>query len=260
MKEIGPEESKKLMLDILINVASFCDYHDIKYSLGYGTLIGAIRHKGFIPWDDDIDIIMMRDDYERFVSTYKDERYKIISGEEQINHTHIRISDSKTVLKYTKPTAQSTLYKAGLWIDVFPIDKVPDSQIDFKKFKNRITKLCELRLFGDVGSYNTYKGRIAKTIVKRSSGILRKYIYRNMVRYNKKDTQTVANLALYYSRVPPFPIQYMSDYIDVEFEGHSFKAISQYDSWLKGIYGDYMQLPPEDERVAHHYFTAFYKE
>ena len=67
MREVSPEECKKLQLNILINVAKFCDEHDIKYSLAYGTLIGAIRHKGFIPWDDDIDIIMMRDEYERFV-------------------------------------------------------------------------------------------------------------------------------------------------------------------------------------------------
>ena len=259
MKEIGPEESKKLMLDILINVASFCDYHDIKYSLGYGTLIGAIRHKGFIPWDDDIDIIMMRDDYDRFVSTYKDERYKIISGEEQINHTHIRISDSKTVLKYTKPTPQSKFYKAGIWIDIFPIDKVLDLQEGYERHKHLLKKIINIRHVGDMEGV-TVKGRVAVSVMKRFSKLLEKIIYRIMVRYNKKDTQTVANLALYYSRVPPFPIQYMSDYIDVEFEGHSFKAISQYDSWLKGIYGDYMQLPPEDERVAHHYFTAFYKE
>ena len=81
-----------------------------------------------------------------------------------------------------------------------------------------------------------------------------------MVSYNEKDSHTAANLAVYYLNFPVFPLNYLDDFIDVEFEKHTFKAIKQYDAWLRGIYGDYMQFPPEDKRVAHHHYIAYYKD
>lgn len=259
MKELTSEEYKKLLLDILINVASFCENHQIKYSVAYGTLIGAIRHKGFIPWDDDIDIIMMRDDYERFRSLYKDTRYVIVNGENQPNHLHIRVSDSATMIKHSKKSIANKFYKDGLWIDVFPIDKVPDSVRGYRFHKRIIKTFAGLRQTGEIGGKNLLK-KMARLPLKPFTKVFGRLAEKRMVRYNKENKQTAANLGVYYLNFPTFPLSYMKDYIDVEFEGHTFKAIKEYDAFLRGVYGDYMQFPPENKRVAHHHYKAYLKE
>lgn len=256
-KEITFEESKKLLLDILINVDHFCNQNGINYSLGAGTLIGAIRHKGFIPWDDDIDIMMLRDDYERFVSLYKDERYVIVDGSSNPNHSHVRVADTKTVLKLNAWRAQ--FYKNGLWIDVFPIDKVPDTQKGYLFFKKWLWFLFEIQLTGEVHRKGIIN-KILHFICKPFRGHFGKRALKTMKKYNKKNTQSVACLGAWYSNSPKFPASYMEDFVEVEFEGYRFKAIKQYDTYLRGLYGDYMQFPPKEKQKAHHGYTAYWKE
>lgn len=258
MKEITFEESKKVMLDALINVARFCDQQGINYSLAYGTLIGAIRHKGFIPWDDDIDIIMLRDDYERFIASYKDDRYEIVDGSHNPNHSHIRVSDQKTVLKLD--AWRGEYYKEGLWIDVFPIDKVPDTKKGYLRFKKWIWFLFAMQLNGELHREGL-SNKIKHFICRPSRAYFGKRALREMKRYNDKKTQTVANLGLWYlSGFPEFPASYMEEFVDVEFESNKFKAIKQYDAFLRKIYGDYMQFPPEKEQIPHHTYIAYWRD
>lgn len=257
MKEISFDEGKKVMLDTLISVARFCDQNSINYSLAYGTLIGAIRHKGFIPWDDDIDIIMMRDDYERFISTYKDERYKVIDGSFNPNHSHVRVSDEKTVLELNKWRGQ--FYNAGLWIDVFPIDKVPDSQKRYAMFRRKVWFLFEMQLSGEVHR-NGFLNKVIFHICKPFSSYFGKKALHKMKKYNNKETQSVANMGVWYLTFPKFPASYMDEFVEVDFEGHKFKAIKQYDAFLRGVYGDYMQFPPKEKQIPHHSYKAFWRE
>lgn len=260
MKELTPDESKRLSLDILIRVADFCDQHGIKYSLAYGTLIGAIRHKGFIPWDDDIDIIMMRDDYERFVSLYHDDRYHIVGEEKQLNHLHVRVANSATLVDYPKDSIIGKFYKDGLWVDVFPIDKVPDTLRGFRRQKWMVTLFLKMQQLGEMGGRNTQLKNLGHIILKPFSKFFGKLAQKGMVYYHQKKTQTVANLAVYYLNFPQFPMSYMDEFVEVEFEGKTFKAVKEYDAFLRGIYGDYMQFPPEEKRVAHHFFKAYLKD
>lgn len=257
MKEITFDEGKRLMLDTLINVHHFCEKNGLRYSIAYGTLIGAIRHKGFIPWDDDIDIIMPRDDYDRFVATYQDARYAIIDESCNPNHSHIRVSDQNTVLKLTPWRAK--FYKAGLWIDVFPIDKVPDSISGYNRFRKWLWFLFEIQLTGQV-QRNGIFNRVLHVICKPFANYCGKKALQTMKCYNSTDSQSVANMGVWYLHWPKFPKSYMEDYIDVDFEGHKFKSISHYDSFLRSIYGDYMQLPPKEKQKAHHGYTAYWKE
>ena len=257
MKEITFEESKKVMLDTLINVAHFCDQQGINYSLGYGTLIGAIRHKGFIPWDDDIDIIMWRDDYERFIASYKDDRYEIVDGSHNPNHSHIRVSDQKTILKMNEWRAQ--FYKEGLWIDVFPIDKVPDTQREYVRFRKKIWFLFEMQLSGETQRKGVLN-KLIYVVCKPFSAFFGKKALKKMKKYHTKDTQSAANMGVWYLNFPKFPLSYMKEFVEVDFEGHRFKAIKEYDAFLRGVYGDYMQFPPKEKQIPHHSYVAYWKE
>lgn len=257
MQEITFEEGKKLMLNALVNVSHFCEKNGINYSLGYGTLIGAIRHKGFIPWDDDIDIIMSRDDYERFVSSYEDERYAIVDGASNPNHSHVRVADQKTVLKMNEWRAR--FYKDGLWIDVFPIDHVPDSPKRYVRFRKWLWFLFELQLTGEI-QRKGFLNKVMHFTCKPFSSFMGRWALSAMKKYNARKTNTVANMGVWYLEWPSFPASYMEEYVDVEFEGYMFKAMSQYDAFLRGVYGDYMQFPPKDKQIPHHNYTAYWKE
>lgn len=124
MKKIETEEMKKLELDMLIDVAKFCDENDIRYYLSGGTLLGAVRHKGFIPWDDDIDISMPRPDYLKFVSTYNgsSEFYQVqsIENNDKYWRTFAKVFDTRTYLK--EDAIRMPKDGNGVFIDIFPID------------------------------------------------------------------------------------------------------------------------------------------
>ena len=126
MKELSLKEIQALSLEILIDVAEFCEKNGIHYSLAYGTCLGAVRHKGFIPWDDDVDVQMLREDYERFARTYRSERFKFFDSS-NMKDCWIpfgRVCDcERTVSKTNIPWHGGTV-QTGLWIDIFPVDKV----------------------------------------------------------------------------------------------------------------------------------------
>ena len=123
---IPSTEIHTYLLDILKAIDAFCTQNGIRYSMAYGTLIGAARHKGFIPWDDDIDLLMPRPDFERFISTFgkeEDARYRCIyrvnTPQEYYKHIFAKVHDSWTELKQDK-------YRFGLYVDIFPVDGKPD--------------------------------------------------------------------------------------------------------------------------------------
>ena len=130
MKEIYLEELRVIQLELLQQIADFCEKNNIKYFLAYGTLIGAIRHKGYIPWDDDIDIVMPRDDYDRFLELYN-EAYPFSKVVDMYNTKHYgfafaKVHDVRTII-YETQYAQDSF---GVFVDVFPIDGIKgESQI-----------------------------------------------------------------------------------------------------------------------------------
>lgn len=261
MKEVPSEDCKRLQLNILLNVAKFCEKHNIKYSIAYGTLIGAIRHKGFIPWDDDIDIIMMRDEYERFVKTYHNEKYVLIHGENLSNHLHVVISDLSTTLYFPNSLSNQKFYRGGVWIDIFPIDYVPDKEKNYRRFFKSIWLLCRLQRIGEmVDPKSMLLSQLAHPLTKPFVKLFGRLAQNRMLTYNKKKTQTVANLSLWYLNYPSFKATFMNEFVEVPFEGYMFKAIKNYDSFLTGIYGDYMTPPPVCKRTPRHDYIAYWRE
>lgn len=249
-------------LKVLKHVASFCDEKGLRYSIAYGTLIGAVRHQGFIPWDDDIDIIMPREDYEKFVALYNDTNYKMIKGDGLSNHLHVVVSDPQTIVEF-KSQYDSFFYKGGVWVDIFPMDLVPDSKAEYMKLRNRIKRACKLQ-------------HIAEISIKRNNCLINAaslfihivlFPFRNLLgrRAQKlmvssiKQSDTCANLSLWYLNYPPIPSKWLETYEELEFEGTRFKVLSNYHEFLTKVYGNYMQLPPEEDRIPRHSYKAYFK-
>lgn len=271
MRELTLKEQQAFALDILKDVHQFCDKEKIRYSLAYGTLIGALRHQGFIPWDNDIDICMPRPDYERFLKTYKSNQFELAFFGKGCKYdsliAYARVFDNKkTVAKNGHWIAQP----AGIWIDVFPLDGVPD---DFDEFKTLYNNL-----------HDDWEKIIAKKIqfrrISHCSGIKEalKLLYHKIRKrnglgghkmqkaYNEKIARIPFETAHFYSQlavmdngpVEHLPVDSYKDRILLDFAGAKFYAIKDYDPALRAVYGDYMQLPPEEDRVPHQSFIKFY--
>lgn len=261
MKEMTLRDIQLFSLDILKDVHEFCIANGIRYSLAYGTLLGAIRHKGFIPWDDDIDIIMPRPDYERFCKTYNSKKGLFIFSPLKRNCylNYARVCDLGQTYVHSTPWCKQS--PTGLWIDIFPIDAVNQNE-EREKELEFLTQLNKKRLVARFPMDNLkrdmpFKRRIA-TVVKKMlffwtdvDKIVEEY-ERYISRFDFQSSKWcgMRSITTYYMR-DNYPTSFFDMYVDVDFEGNKFKAIAQYDEYLRIIYGDYMQLPPEEKRIRH---------
>ena len=144
MKEMTLQEVQNVSLDILKDVHDFCEANHINYSLAYGTLLGAIRHKGFIPWDDDVDILIPRPDFNRFCESFQSSKgYKLYRPEDPENFmVFARVCDNeRTWVKTSRPWAAE---KTGVWIDIFPLEGLPNEENDFQRMVRKIRKVAKI--------------------------------------------------------------------------------------------------------------------
>lgn len=269
MKEISVPESKEIMKNVLCDVAKFCDKNNIVYYLAYGTLIGAIRHNGFIPWDDDIDIMMPRPDYERFVDLYhKEGRYGISSPlvDKGCFLFYSKVYDQCTV-KYEKRIDYNRFPPIGIDIDVFPLDGMPsDIALGVRESKKN-SFLCELLYRSIIGHSkpNTVKGKLSTIILNPICRAFGKDFFIKKILKNAKKHQWDESEYVHVvfpennSSNERYNKQLFENRIRVLFEGEEFWAPEGYDTILKNFYGDYMQLPPEEKRITHHSNKVFWK-
>ncbi len=267
MQKIGLEEQKRLQLDILCSVHDFCLRNSITYFLSSGTLIGAIRHKGYIPWDDDIDIAMPRKDYDRFFQLYGTDIYTAMNLDKDEDWPYMgggKVYDTRTTL--TEEHLRQCNYKGlGVNIDVFPLDGLPD-----KKLARRLY-LCEILAWRRLivckishpQSEHLLKHLCRKTISLLIKPIPVRIFFRKLNkllrRYDWDKSSVVASLATITERVPCGKSCFASTQ-EQEFEGHLFHIPCGYDTWLRLIYGDYMKLPPLCEQLPHHNADAYWND
>lgn len=262
--KIEKDEMKKIQINILDDVAKFCDENKIKYWIDCGTLLGAVRHKGYIPWDDDIDIGMLRDDYDKFVELYnlKESKYKLKCIELDKTHEYPfgKVIDTETVLY--EPDEKGI--KTSVNIDVFVYDNAPKNEIEMKKMYEKRDKYQKLRLYQKYVPLSDSKiKRIFKTIIKFILNLFPedyfiKKIIDNSKRYSKTNCDRVGNFTSDTKISCKKDI--FDDFIELEFEGKKYKAPKKYDEWLKAFYGKYMELPPLEKRVSPHSFIAYHKK
>ncbi len=269
MKEIGIDELKRLQLDMLVVIDKYCRTNSIRYTLAYGTLIGAIRHKGYIPWDDDIDIAMPRPDYDKFLKGFNgfDTHLNVIAPEIDSNYyaPYANVFDKRTLLIEKNNSHRG--YDIGVKIDVFPVDAAPEDFANYQNVVKQIRRKNDLlmikrRPFFPVSNYKVFIMRLITYVISMfyTYGKLQKQIIRIATRrpYDKtKYVDTLTYPAYDNTRVLR---DYFENYIDVDFEGRVFKSTKYYDELLHQIYGDYMKLPPLDKQVPHHGFTAYWRD
>ena len=272
MQKMTNRELQLFCLDILKDVHSFCVKNEITYSLAYGTLLGAVSHKGFIPWDNDIDICMPRPDYERFVKHYESKNYQLAyfgnNSKRDCLISFARVFDEKkTIAKNSFWAAKDT----GVWIDVFPLDGVSNNKDDFvemyskmkKEWVDLLHKRVQYKYFSRANTFrmkwNFFARKIAFFNGLGGHGLQKKYI---------EEMQKIPfDSAKYWSQLAVMdngPVEYMpketfSKCLLMNFEDASFFVMNGYHENLKAVYGDdYMIPPPEGKRTVHDAIIEYY--
>ncbi|MDR3052838.1 MAG: LicD family protein [Coriobacteriales bacterium] len=269
---IGLEELKSIELGILKAFDAFCKTHDLTYWIAYGTLIGAVRHKGFIPWDDDIDILMPYDHYRRLLNLLNaGERigahYRLdawgIQGDIKAHTTIAKVYDIRTRVVYNK-LRKSLHIDEGIWLDIFPLVGYPGNGIAqrFLCFKldlyDKLAMMSTYR-FGKGDSWLGTCKRLLSFIPARLMGYsywLKKYDA--LVDACPPLSSTPTCFAPPYSK-RCFRSESFANTVYLDFEDGQFAAPAGWDAFLTAEYGDWQQLPPEDQRYSLHDFEVFWR-
>lgn len=269
MKEITPDEQKHVLLNMLTEFHEICSNNGFRYFITGGTLLGAVRHRGFIPWDDDIDILMPRSDYQKLLAL----------SSTLFNSSDLSIIDIYSTPNYIYPFAKlvntgtiaeenvDSKQKFGLWIDIFPLDNMSDDYDKAVKLFNKpnllkkILTIKNIRQSKDRSITKTIVlaiGKLITSIVSRHRLLLtidhvcRKYESSTMTKY-----VSVVTVGTYGIKEIIDSSNY-DDVIQLEFEGRMFNAPIGYKNILSNLYGDYMKLPPKEKQVTHHSFRPFW--
>lgn len=268
MQIIELDELKQIELNLLKIFSKFCEQNKLRYFLAYGTLIGAVRHKGFIPWDDDIDVLMPRPDFNRFIQLMQvndlEEHVDVLCPLVSPNYTFpfIKVVDKRTIAY--EPLREEK-DQCGVWVDVFPMDGIPTSEIMSRWlfFKARIYRISlQLSFTSQLHATSTLRKLVKapwrffckKLGYKR---ILEKLI-KNAVKYSYNDEAFVGCVVWNYGNKEKTLKKCYEKYVSLQFENYFFFAGQGYHEILTRIYGDYMQLPPEEKRINHH-LKAFWR-
>lgn len=267
MKKIELEDIKKITKEILKDFDCVCRTNNIRYSIAYGTLLGAIRHNGFIPWDDDIDVIMPRPDFELFSDIWKEKlnpthRFISIDNTREFMAPLAKIIDTRTVLK---EEGHPSRIKIGVYIDIFVYDGMPSEENLQRKIYKRVNLLQRGWSFGEC--YNKEKTNLFLRPIRllcNQTNIARYIsIYMNHFakRYAFESSEYMGNnmFGEYRDRSKYlFKSSEFNDLIDYNFDELVVLGFKEYDKFLSRWYGDYMQLPPKEKQVSNHDFCAWW--
>jgi len=258
------EETQQALLDLLKAFDDICVAHNLRYSICYGTLLGAVRHKGFIPWDNDIDVVMPRPDYERML-IHPEWFGNLLVGSRQTTAIEgyflpfAKVYDPRWSVQEAVFTGR---YEEYLWLDVFPFDTVSDDDAEVEAFLKKQRQLYK-RGKWSVENVDAVTRSPVKRIIKNVLFPLHRAVFPYDKVYERMEQNAKKNLWGSANRVGlvvwgPMPAVWLTPsefnrLERIEFAGYQFMAFQQRDKYLREYYGDYMTLPPENKRLVHNY-------
>lgn len=270
LKKLTLEEIKAMLLEMLDDIAEVCKENNLRFFLSGGTLLGAVRHQGFIPWDDDIDLHMPRPDYEKFIEIYKSQsrKYKLYAPifDEKYRYPFTKLINPKTLLIEKEANCGVDM---GVFVDIFPLDGMGDSIESAKKVMQKIKWPIYLNLGLSVKKHRKNVSLLKNILV---SGC---FVLAVLSGGNNKIVRKIDKIAKTYSFENS---KYAGEFVDeigdrrinerkfydetvyLDFEGRKCPAPFKYHEILTNFYGDYMKLPPVEKRVLVHNYDAFLME
>lgn len=266
MKELTLQELKEIEFDILKIFDAFCKENNIRYFLAFGTLLGAVRYKKFIPWDDDVDVLVPREDYDRLLTLFQDsDKYHLYAFERNQNFRYpfAKLCDMTT--KLVETFYPDNVVELGVNIDIFPLDHFDDDLEKAKKEIRRISRSNACLSYMKVNKPHTdnpirYAAWSAVIAYCKMRGSVH-YIQKVIKECNKPEQMESRYVG---AKVWPIwgdriitPAEAFAEAIEIEFEGEMFPAPIGYDTYLTCLYGDYMPEPPVEKRKTHHGFKAY---
>jgi lipopolysaccharide cholinephosphotransferase len=273
MIPISKEQVRLVQLDIASYLDKVARENNIKYSMGGGTLLGSIRHQGFIPWDDDVDIMLTRANYEKLMEVLMS---SIESPYELIYYKH-----SESFLPFAKVYDTRTTFHSkldnlhrgtGIFVDIFPIDVLPGSEEETRRFKEKVKResfnLATTNSNGiDYASASKWRyffGKLVLWFPKHLKNRGKNYqiaeaLDNLMQTYTGSGSGKVGFVASYY-RQEEFPEEIFQEYEDSQFEDRKLMKIKNHDRYLSQLFNQYMELPSEKDRLNHSYYSWYWKD
>lgn len=268
MKQIDMSEMKLIEISILDEIDRFCKERGITYFLFVGTLLGAVRHKGFIPWDDDIDICMKREDYEKFFHDFNINRDDSLFAVNCDNDDEYYLASGKVIETRTLLIEEKDAAPIGVYVDVFPLDRLPNNKVKFNWLYARTFLLNAVLIAKNMDD----RPRAAyKMMFRDGLRLLSKKISRTQIlkcistlaqKYNGCDSCTkIGDISVFtYGMRELYDAVDFSETVELEFEGKYYTAPSGYKNILSKTFGDYMQLPPVEKQISHHPHKVYWKD
>lgn len=276
IKTISGEDFRRLQLlelEMLVEFDRVCRKHNISYCMVCGTLLGAVRHKGFIPWDDDADIAMLREDYEKFKKISKEMNQDICFFQDHDTDPEYRWGYGKlrhTNTELIRVGQRHLKCKTGVYVDIMPLDDIPNS-IPGQMLNDFYCFILRKILWAEVGKYDESEKLLVRKLYSLISHIPAEFVFKRIKKMADKSRNSSKKIVrvlmlpsgakerteLHYSDKKSdikyrygLPKKVYTKTRDFEFEGHMFKGLKYYDKYLQSRYGNYMELPPKEKRVG----------
>ena len=269
MNQISTEQYKKIATEIMIYIDKLCRKNNITYYLAYGTLLGAVRHGGFIPWDDDIDIIMDRENFNRFCDAVKEDNNKVyklmwLTESRDYDLPLPKMIDTRTELIQD---GRKSSIKLGVWVDIIIMDDIPDNP---KKQKYILKKFDFYQRCWNFSQYTCYSKKISnlkellydsfmKILTLPGSRFWANKLNNAAQKYNGKGYKSYAELTFAVGKHKAWKKRWLGTGSEINFDNNKFFAPENHHEYLTYAYGNYMELPPEEKRICHHHYSVYYK-